>query len=366
MEFIFIVILFIHGLIHLMGSVKAFSDGSLPDLNLTISKPAGYLWFIAFLIYLATTFMYLFNLPFWWIPGFLAVLLSQGLVLSTWRDAKYGTIPNLIVMAVSIIACAGWLFDRSVDADIHHIMSQSETVYTGPVSGQTVNGLPVPVRRWLENSGAADHERISLVKLKQTGEMKTDQGQGEWASTEAEQVFNVDEPSFVWSVEMQMMPGVTLSGRDLFVNGEGHMLIKLYSMISVVDETGEKIDRGALQRFLSEIVWFPTAAVNDYISWSAIDSTTAEATMSWQGISETVRFHFTNEGDVTSITAKRYMGGGTEAMRRPWIVRVINTGEIGGVRIPTEVDVSWELDTGLYTWYRFKVTNLQYIADEQY
>jgi len=365
MEYIFVVILFIHGSIHLMGSVKAFSDHSLPDLNLTVSKPAGILWFIAFLIYLATALMYLFNLPFWWIAGFIAVVLSQGLILSTWRDSKYGTIPNLIVLAVSIIAVAGWQFERSVDANIHQIMSQSETVQAGPVSGQTINGLPVPVRRWLESSGAADHERISFVKLKQTGEIKTDPGQEEWSSTEAEQVFNADEPSFVWSVNMQMMPGVTLSGKDLFMNGEGQMLIKLYSMITMVDETGDKIDSGALQRFLSEIVWFPMAAVNDYISWSAIDSTTAEATMSWQGISETVRFHFTNEGDVTRITADRYMGGGMEAMRRPWTVRVLNTGEFGGVRVPTEADVSWELETGLFTWYRFKITDLQYMADKE-
>jgi hypothetical protein len=365
MEFIFIVILFIHGSIHLMGSVKAFSEDSLPDLNLAVSKPAGTLWFTAFLIYLATILMFLFDLAFWWAPGIVAVLLSQGLVLSAWRDAKYGTIPNLIVLVVSIIACAGWLFERSVDASIDRIMSQSETVKAGPLSGQAINGLPDPVRRWLENSGAADHERISFVKLKQTGEMKTDPGQEEWADTEAEQVFNVDKPSFVWSVEMQMMPGVTLSGRDLFVNGNGDMLIKLYSMITVVDETGKKIDRGALQRFLSEIVWFPTAAVNDYISWSVIDSTTAEATMSWQGISESVRFHFTNEGDVKQITANRYMGGGTDAIRQPWIVKVLSTAEVSGVRIPTEVEVSWDLDTGLFTWYRFKITDLQFMADEK-
>jgi len=153
------------------------------------------------------------------------------------------------------------------------------------------------------------------VKLKQTGGIKTDPKQEEWASTEAEQVFNADEPSFVWSVKMQMLPGVTLSGKDLFMNGEGHMLIKLYSMVTMVDETGDKIDRGALQRYLSEIVWFPSAAVREYISWSDVDSSSSLATITWGGISENVTFHFDESGLVGSVSADRFMGGGKDAVR---------------------------------------------------
>jgi hypothetical protein len=106
---------------------------------------------------------------------------------------------------------------------------------------------------------------------------------------------------------MEMMPLVYVSGRDLFLDGEGQIQIKLYSMFEMVNESGDKIDRGALQRYLSEIVWFPAAAAEDYVRWSAVDSTSALATMTWGGISEDVTFHFDDAGLVSYVTANRFL-----------------------------------------------------------
>ncbi len=82
--------------------------------------------------------------------------------------------------------------------------------------------------------------------------------------------------------------------------------------------------------------------------------------MSWHGISEAITFHFSGKGDIESVTADRYMGGGEDAVRRPWTVSILESGEINGLRIPTEAEVSWQLDTGPFTWYRFKVTDIGY------
>lgn len=360
MTILFICILMIHGLIHLLGVLKAFSLAELPDLKLSIPKPTGYLWLTASLLLMVAALLLTMGIDWWWVSGLLAVTLSQGLVISAWRDAKYATIPNVIILVVSIIACGGWFFDRSVEREIDQIVSQQKPVQTGVILQQDIRQLPPPVKRWMENNGALGHKQISRVRLTQTGEMKIDPGQDAWIETTAEQYFNVERPSFIWSVNMQMMPLVYVTGRDLFYDGEGHMLIKLYSLFNVVDETGDKINRGTLQRFLSEIVWFPTAAINDYIIWSAVDSTTATATMSWHGISEAITFHFSGKGDIESVTADRYMGGGEDAVRRPWTVSILETGEFNGLRVPAEVEVSWQLDTGTFTWYRFTVTDIGY------
>lgn len=360
MNLLFKSILAIHGLIHLIGVIKAYSLADLPDLSLSVSKPAGLLWLTALILFLVTALLYHQSVNGWWMVSIIAVILSQGLVISVWHEAKFATVPNLIILIVSIIASANWLFDRNVETDIKRILAEPESAQSSIITRKAIRDLPLPVKRWMENSGVPGLERISYARLTQMGEMKMDPGQGAWIETTANQYFNVAEPGFVWSVDMEMMPMATVSGRDLFVDGKGHMLIKLYSMISVVDETGDKIDRGTLQRFLSEIVWFPTAAVNDYITWVTIDPTTAEAVMTWQGISESVRFHFSENGDVERVSADRFMGGGEDAERRPWTVSVLKTEQVNNLRIPTEVEVSWELDTGTFTWYRFKVTDIKY------
>ncbi len=54
----------------------------------------------------------------------------------------------------------------------------------------------------------------------------------------------------------------------MFKDGKGSMIIKVLSLINVVnDSNNEKINQGTLQRYLGEITWFPTAAVSPYIKW---------------------------------------------------------------------------------------------------
>lgn len=360
MRILFTSFLLIHGLIHFLGIIKAFSLADLPEIDLSVSKPAGLLWLGASLLFVSTAITFYMNVSGWWAVGLLAVVLSQGLIISIWGDAKFATIPNLVILIVLMTACANWLFDRNVETDIKRIMSEPGPAQSAIITGQAINDLPPSVQRWMERSGAVGQEQITRVSLKQIGEIRTEPGQEHWVGTEAKQIFNVAEPAFVWSVDMKMIPGVYISGRDLFVDGKGHMLIKLYSMISVVDETGDKIDRGTLQRFLSEIVWFPTAAVNDYITWTPVDSTTALATISWHGLTEAVTFHFSSEGDIESVTAERYMGGGEDAVRRPWKVEILEIEEMNNLRIPAKAEVSWQLDTGTFTWYRFSVSDIEY------
>lgn len=51
-----------------------------------------------------------------------------------------------------------------------------------------------------------------------------------------------------------MNPLLFFLGRDKFEAGRGDMLIQLNALFTVVNEQGEKIDEGALQRYLGEMV----------------------------------------------------------------------------------------------------------------
>jgi hypothetical protein len=308
--------------------------------------------------------LYYKSVSWWWIPGIVFVLISQILLLQSWQDAKFGTIPNLIVLIVCIIAFAGWKFNRDAEADITRVTTLVETTEQNlpaqPVSEEMVADLPQSVRQWLSASGAMDKPPIQSLMLKQSGLMKTSPDQSSWSETEAVQNVNTVAPSFVWTVDMKMMPLVYVRGKDLYEEGEGQMLIKLYSLVDVVNESGEKISRGALQRYLSEMVWYPGAALREYVEWTAIDSTTARASMNWGGLTEEVTFHFAEDGLVQGVSANRFMGGGADARRWPWRVDVLQSKELGGYTIPVDVEVSWELEEGTFTWYRFDVTDIRY------
>lgn len=109
-------------------------------------------------------------------------------------------------------------------------------------------------------------------------------------SAEAEQYFTTDQPGFVWTAVVKMAP-LHFTGRDKYAEGHGSMLIRLFSIFPVAAASGKEMDQGALLRYLAEMQWFPSAALNRYIQWEEIDSFSAKATMSDQGVTASGVLH---------------------------------------------------------------------------
>lgn len=92
-----ILIILLHGLIHLMGFVKAFNLAEIGELTLPVSRGWGLLWFLTALTLILSGVLWMLNISSWWIPAIIGVILSQILVFTFWQDARFGSIPNLII-----------------------------------------------------------------------------------------------------------------------------------------------------------------------------------------------------------------------------------------------------------------------------
>ena len=87
MRWILVALLGMHGLIHLMGFAKGFGYADLPQLTQPISRAWGLAWLVAALLVTTTTAMLAFGARSYWIAGAFALLVSQAVILSAWRDA---------------------------------------------------------------------------------------------------------------------------------------------------------------------------------------------------------------------------------------------------------------------------------------
>lgn len=96
-------LLILHGLVHLIGFVKAFELATVQQLNQPISKPAGALWFTVFITFLVSSILFLIHHRLWWMPTALGIALSQVLIITSWQDAKYGTLANMFIL-IALIA----------------------------------------------------------------------------------------------------------------------------------------------------------------------------------------------------------------------------------------------------------------------
>ena len=114
----------VHGLIHLFGFLPPWNLGkslNLPHSTTVLdgrmnlgevgARLVGLLWLAALVGYLIAAFG-LFQLAPWWQPLTLwTTLLSLGLCILGWPDAKFGVLINLILLAWLFYGPRlGWMF----------------------------------------------------------------------------------------------------------------------------------------------------------------------------------------------------------------------------------------------------------------
>ncbi len=368
MRFAFVLLMAVHGLIHLLGFVKEWQLAAVEQLNgktlvsLTSAsaKAVGLLWLLAAAMFFFAALVVLLKRDWWRTVAVAAVLLSQLLIVLYWQDAKFGTIANYVLLVGILLAYGSWSFNGMVRDELKAFAS-SETKQQDIVTEEMLLRLPPAVQKWLQRDNVPGKAKIQTVHLKQEGEMRTSP-EGAWMPVKSEQYFTVSKPGFIWIADVKAAPFMHLYGRDKYENGRGHMLIKLFALYPVADARGNEIDQGTLIRYLAETIWFPTAALSDYMTWEGIDATTAKATMRFGEITAAGIFKFDAAGDITGFEAQRFYDRKEGATLERWCVAIAGNSfrNFQGFRIPTCGEITWKLETGDFTWYRMRVLSAAY------
>lgn len=123
-------------------------------------------------------------------------------------------------------------------------------------------------------------------------------------------------------------------------------------------------DQAELLRWLGESVWFPTNLLpRENLQWSAIDSSRARLDFSYNGISVYYVVTFNENHEIIRFETERYMG---DKGLKSWVGKVSEYTEFQGVRVPSVIEASWDLEEGLYTYGRFRVQQMEYDVAGRY
>lgn len=101
----FIVLLLVHGLIHLMGAlselgitdIEDLSGKTLVNLSETAKKALGVVWLIVMFLFFVATYGFITEQNWWQALTYFSIILSQILVVIWWSDAKFGTFANILI-----------------------------------------------------------------------------------------------------------------------------------------------------------------------------------------------------------------------------------------------------------------------------
>ena len=350
----------LHGCIHSLGFIKAYKVAEIKALTAPISKLSGFHWLITAFLFIIYAICYLTGAKYNWLIGIIVIANSQFLIIYFWKDARFGTLPNLIILIAVLFSFGSFTFNNRIQKETSKILSQTKQIEPETFSAKDLSRLPVPIRNWLSTSGIIGREKIFMGRIEQKALLKLTPDQQDWYSAKALQYTTIDSPAFIWTVDVKMNPIMSFNGRDKFVDGKGQMSIKLNSLINIVNEQGPKLDEGTMQRFLGEMVWFPSMAVSSYITWETIDDRSARATMTYKGISGSGIFSFNKKGDFMKFSAMRFKENEADAKRYEWVLTVDEYSVFEGIKVPSRMKATWKLEEGDWTWLQLEIVDIKY------
>ncbi len=276
-----------------------------------------------------------------------------------WWKILFVVLGFIVVLIASFIAIGNILFRRMVESDVRKIFGDSKSSEPDLVTEDDIKDLPEPVQRYLKYTKIIGREKIETVKLQYKGIFRLREDQ-KGMPLKVEQYYKTDPPSFVWYGNIEPVPLVSVKARDMLYLGRGNTLIKLLGLITIGEVTGPEIDQGTLVRYLSELIWFPSAALCDYIWWEPIDINSAKATIYYQGVDGSAVFVFNDKGEITNVIADRYMDDNGEQVLRKWSTPIQEYMEADGIRIPSKGGAIWHLSSGDFKYIELELTHIEY------
>ena len=221
--------------------------------------------------------------------------------------------------------------------------------------------LPAAMRRYLDWALPSDRPPATFARLRHGGTFRRSADEA-WFPIRGEQYYDTAEPAFVWAATMKLNTLLWVRGRDRYMNGHGHMLIKPLSAFTAVDAAGPEMDQSTLLRYLSEMPWFPTAFLTvPGIEFRDAGPDAFEAVLTHGGRTVRGRFTVAADGALTRFdTDDRYREVEGAMIRMPWYGTYEQPAMFDGMRIPSSAAVSWETPEGALTYARFMIEHLEY------
>ena len=226
-------------------------------------------------------------------------------------------------------------------------------------AADALKDLPPPVARYFTHVLREGQPLIRTARATQDAEFFIG---NDWHPLTATQYFATRPAGFVWDARITMAPLMTVYVRDSYVAGRGSMLASMLAGYSLVDQNDKpELNAGALQRFLGESVWLPTALLpGSDVAWGAIDDHRAIATISDHGSIVALTFTFNDNDEAIELLGDRFAEKDGAYTLRPWRVACRQYEDRAGMLIPIACEVSWVMPEGPQPYWRGRLTSIDY------
>jgi hypothetical protein len=357
--YLFAFIVFIHGLIHLIGFAKAFGYGNITQLTKEISKPMGMVWLATAILFAVAMIGFLMKKESWPVLAVIAVIISQVLIITVWKEAKFGTIANVIILAWAILSWGSINFESLFRKDVKANLERTNRIQTDLVTEADIQSLPQPVQKYLRYVGALNKPKVKNVRIVFNGEMR-DKGK-DWFKFRSVQYNFFDDPTRLFFMKARMF-GVTVPGYHNYHSAIASMDIRLFGLFPVVQAKGVEMNKAETVTVFNDMcIMIPSTLIDKRIQWEAIDSTSAKATFV-NGVNKiSATLYFNEVGELVNfISDDRYAVSDMKQYRFSTPMKEYKLFD--GRNVPTYGEAIWHYPEGEFVYGKFHLVSIEYNA----
>ena len=288
-----------------MGFAKAYNYGNITQLTKYISKTLGALWLITAILFIVAVLLFLLKRESWSYIAIIAAVISQILIVTVWKDAKFGTILNIIILFVAIASCATYHFEMEFEADVKRHLAKTNFSNNDLLTETDIAILPTPVQKYIRYTGAVNKPKLKNMKIVFDGEMR-DKGKDFFKFISVQYNF-FDDPARLFFMKAKMY-GITLPGYHCYQNATATMQIKLLGLFNVVNVKGSEMTKAETVTVFNDMcLMAPATMIDKRIEWKPIDSLSAKATFT-NGVNKiNAILYFNEQGQLINfISDDRY------------------------------------------------------------
>lgn len=277
-------VVIVHGLIHLLGVAKGFGWAEVSQLTQPIGTTMGVVWLLATVLVVAAGALLTVAARWWWAVAAVAAVVSQVAILTSWSDAKAGTLANVVLSVAAVYGFAAY-GPMSYRARFRRLARETTAVVAcvressgPPLTDLDLADLPAPVADYVRATGAVGRPHVRGFHADISGRIRSGADKA-WMHWVGEQVNTFGtEPSRVFLIDATMS-GVPADVLHVYHGQAATMQVKVASLVRIIDARGPKMDLAETVTLLNDLcVLAPAALVDAAIDWTPIDDHHARAT----------------------------------------------------------------------------------------
>jgi hypothetical protein len=352
------VVVFVHGLIHLMGFVaywplaeiaelpyKATLLGTRWSLNESGMRFFSVLW-LGTAVTLAVASMGMLVKQSWWYPVMWAgVVLSLIITVLDWQNAFRGAIISLVLLVLLLLVTGLRVQPQPFPA----YSEQTPTFNTVPLPAN----LPAPVARYYQTILGDEVPVVETAVINTRGTVRF-----AGITFPARLIFTHEAgQGYRHYIEATVFGFPLMKVNERYLDGKAKMELP----VGVV-ENESKIDMAANLGLWGESIWLPSIFLTDSrVRWEAIDETSARLIVPFADGEDSFTVTFDPQTSlIQSVQTLRYRDA-ADTEKIPWLLEPIAWKTYHGMLVPTTATATWQ-DEGT-PWLVIEIEDIAYNVD---